>query len=270
MGELLLCNGPIAAMPFYLEGVSINIYSIEELDYYIINNVYLLDKSFMNQELCAWIENQANLKKLAEHLKMIISTNGRLSAFVTEILEYSGYCSATQISSVHDILRELEGKSSFECAKLRADSLMEAGKYQNSIIEYRKLLSSEEAKTADTALCGNVYNNMACAYARLFLFETAAVFFRKAYQYNKNRKSLWSCLISYKCMGDDDKFNAVVEDYQVDESELIKLEDVIKGFYSGSESSLIDAKAAEIKNMSAREKADIILKYKEEYRSHVI
>ena len=71
MGELLLCNGPIAAMPFYLEGVSINIYSIEELDYYIINNVYLLDKSFMNQELCAWIENQANLKKLAEHLKMI-------------------------------------------------------------------------------------------------------------------------------------------------------------------------------------------------------
>ena len=205
MGELLLCNGPIAAMPFYLEGVSINIYSIEELDYYIVNNVYLLDKSFMNQELCAWIENQANLKKLAEHLKMIISTNGRLSAFVTEILEYSGYCSATQISSVHDILRELEGKSSFECAKLRADSLMEAGKYQNSIIEYRKLLSSEGAKTADTALCGNVYNNMACAYARLFLFETAAVFFRKAYQYNKNRKSLWSCLISYKCMGDDDK-----------------------------------------------------------------
>ena len=39
MGELLLCNGPIAAMPFYLEGVSINIYSIDELDYYIINNV---------------------------------------------------------------------------------------------------------------------------------------------------------------------------------------------------------------------------------------
>ena len=71
-------------------------------------------------------------------------------------------------------------------------------------------------------------------------------------------------------MGDDDKFNTVVEDYRIDEAELIKLEDVIKGFYSGSESALIEAKATEIKNMSAAKKADVILKYKEEYRSHVI
>ena len=71
-------------------------------------------------------------------------------------------------------------------------------------------------------------------------------------------------------MGDDDKFNTVVEDYRIDEAELVKLEDVIKGFYSGSESALIEANATEIKNMSAAEKADIILKYKEEYRSHVI
>ena len=37
MGELLLCNEAIAAMPYYIEGVSINVYSIEELHYYIIN-----------------------------------------------------------------------------------------------------------------------------------------------------------------------------------------------------------------------------------------
>ena len=31
MGELLLCNEAIAAMPYYIEGVAINVYSIEEL-----------------------------------------------------------------------------------------------------------------------------------------------------------------------------------------------------------------------------------------------
>ena len=36
MGELLLCNEAIAAMPYYIEGVSINVYSIEELNYYIV------------------------------------------------------------------------------------------------------------------------------------------------------------------------------------------------------------------------------------------
>ena len=52
MGELLLCNEAIAAMPYYIEGVSINVYSIEELNYYIINNTYLLDDDFMSLELC--------------------------------------------------------------------------------------------------------------------------------------------------------------------------------------------------------------------------
>ena len=33
MGELLLCNEAIAAMPYYIECVSINVYSIEELNY---------------------------------------------------------------------------------------------------------------------------------------------------------------------------------------------------------------------------------------------
>jgi len=83
MGELLLCNEAIAAMPYYIEGVSINVYSIEELNYYIINNTYLLDDDFMSLELCTWIENHAHLPKLAMHLRTIISTNGRLSAFVS-------------------------------------------------------------------------------------------------------------------------------------------------------------------------------------------
>ena len=114
MGELLLCNEAIAAMPYYIEGVSINVYSIEELNYYIINNTYLLDDDFMSLELCTWIENHAHLPKLAMHLRTIISTNGRLSAFVTELLEYSGYCTKEELKNTHDALKELEEKSEFE------------------------------------------------------------------------------------------------------------------------------------------------------------
>jgi hypothetical protein len=33
MGELLLCNEAIAAMPYYIEGVSINVYSIYNQQY---------------------------------------------------------------------------------------------------------------------------------------------------------------------------------------------------------------------------------------------
>ena len=90
MGELLLCNEAIAAMPYYIEGVSINVYSIEELNYYIINNTISLMIDYSSLELTVepGLKTMQHLPKLAMHLRTIISTNGRLSAFVTELLEY--------------------------------------------------------------------------------------------------------------------------------------------------------------------------------------
>ena len=44
MGELLLCKESIAAMPYYIEGISLNVYSMEELCYFIQNNTYLIER----------------------------------------------------------------------------------------------------------------------------------------------------------------------------------------------------------------------------------
>ena len=42
MGELILCNNNLAAMPFFLENVSVNIYSLEELIYCMKKYIYLI------------------------------------------------------------------------------------------------------------------------------------------------------------------------------------------------------------------------------------
>ena len=52
MGELILCSQQLAAMPYYIENVSLNVYSLDELCYYIKNNTCLLDADFMDDELC--------------------------------------------------------------------------------------------------------------------------------------------------------------------------------------------------------------------------
>lgn len=58
MGELILCSQQLAAMPYYIENVSLNVYSLDELCYYIKNNTCLLDADFMDDELCDWVENE--------------------------------------------------------------------------------------------------------------------------------------------------------------------------------------------------------------------
>ena len=37
MGELILCSHPIAAMPYYIDNISLNVYSLEELCYYTLS-----------------------------------------------------------------------------------------------------------------------------------------------------------------------------------------------------------------------------------------
>ena len=60
---------------------------MEELCYFIAGNVFLLDDSFMNEELCIWIEKQMGAYKLAENLRNVIHVGRRLSVFVDLILD---------------------------------------------------------------------------------------------------------------------------------------------------------------------------------------
>ena len=88
MGELLLCHETIAALPYFIEETGINIYSMEELSYYISGNVYLLDHSFMCESLCTWVEKQMHRVELAQKLRENIRTEGKLSDCFCHIAGY--------------------------------------------------------------------------------------------------------------------------------------------------------------------------------------
>ena len=80
---MILCSQMLAALPYYIDEASLHVYSMEELSYYILHNVYLLEADFMNEELCAWIEHEGRQKDLAEQLREILRRDGTLLEFVT-------------------------------------------------------------------------------------------------------------------------------------------------------------------------------------------
>lgn len=220
MGELLICHEPIASLPLYIEGIGQNIYSMEELCYYIMGNTYLIDLSFMSEELCTWVEKQMGLYKLAETLRDIMRSQGKLSDFVLAILEYSGYNSMQEMQEIIFTIRQMEEKSDFECNKIRVDLLMEKEKYLGAIYEYKRLLDSEDVKEADATLLGNIWHNLGTAYARLFLFEEAAACYDKAYRHNQNEESLRECLMCYRCLHDEGGFMKKALENHMDDLEM--------------------------------------------------
>ena len=55
MGELLLCGRELASVPYYIESISLNVYSLEEICYYLKEYIDLVEVSFMDKELIRWI-----------------------------------------------------------------------------------------------------------------------------------------------------------------------------------------------------------------------
>ena len=199
MGELLLCHETIAALPYYIEETGINIYSMEELSYYISGNVYLLDHSFMCESLCTWVEKQMHRVELAQKLRENIRTEGKMSDFVFAILQDTAYCTMKEMQEIVFAVRQMEQKSDFERDKIRADQLMEKEKYLAAIYRYKHLLDEADTKETSEVLRGNIWHNLGTAYARLFLFEEAGRCFEKAYAFNKQKESLRECLMCCRC-----------------------------------------------------------------------
>ena len=61
MSGYILCQVKRARLPYYIENISTNIYSIEELCFYLYHNIYLLDSTILNEELCFWIRDELGL-----------------------------------------------------------------------------------------------------------------------------------------------------------------------------------------------------------------
>lgn len=218
MGELILCNQMLAAFPYYIDQASLNVYSLEELSYYIEHNTYLLDAGFMSEELCNWVDRQLGLKETAEKLREIYKRNGGLSEFVSVLLRESGYCSPEQIRQIILNLTELEHKSEYECGKMRADRYAQNQRYVNAIYEYRKLLDNKDGQ--DEVLVGNVWHNLGKAYTGLFLFEEAESCFMNAYGYNQNPESLRECLFACRCMRDNNRIQRIAAAKEISEEQL--------------------------------------------------
>ena len=72
MGNLILCHDKHATHPYEITRIHCRIFTIEELCYYLCNNLYLIDYTIMNEQLCTWIEEEIGMAALADSLRDVL------------------------------------------------------------------------------------------------------------------------------------------------------------------------------------------------------
>ncbi len=214
MGELILCRGGIAALPYYIEDADLNIYSLEELCYYIENFPDRLDEAFWNEELCQWLAGELSLGELSEQIRAAKQESASMADFVRLVMAKSAYFEPEAKREIIRQLSELENKDEFERGKLKADRYLKNHRYAESILEYRKLLHKFGEEASRTVEIGNIWHNMGVAAARMFLYEQAMEYFEKAYGYNNNPESMREMYYARQCIPGEEKEGGLPKEWK--------------------------------------------------------
>lgn len=223
MGELLLCNRPIAAMPYYIEALSLNIYSLEELMFVIEHHLFLMDEGFFDDELILWIEREVGEGELAENLRQSMRKEQGITKLVELLLNGTGYLPYETGAKIMSQIKEMQHKTVFERRKMRADRYVENKKYINALLEYRRILQMEEECRKNPVVCGNIWHNQGTVFARLFLFKEAKECFETAYKFHMNIESIYEAMAACKYLNDEIELMELARKYGIDEQEVVVL-----------------------------------------------
>ena len=185
-----LCRIKTADEPFYLENISTNIYSIEELCFFLHENIYLIDETVMNSSLCEWLRDQLGLKKLYRQLTEQLEKGSGVSGFVTPVFREIGYLSPTQLRAFQEDLARIEVQPEDIRLKLKGDYFVRSEMFGNAVNEYIQILNRQSEGGSRTVFYSQVWNNLGCAFARMFRFEDAADCFKNAWKLVPTKETL--------------------------------------------------------------------------------
>ncbi len=223
MATLTLCSGTLATTPYYLSGLGVNVYSIEELCFCLSRNAYILDKDLLDEKLCAFIEKQLKLKDLAQLLRTMIAENKSVGEFVTTILSETGYLGEDAVKEVKQVLLDNAMLGFAQKRKARGDNLLKSKKYTLAIEEYQFVLQNID-KAEETELYADILHNIGTAYAYMFLFQKAAYYFREANDLIDTAESREQYLMATRLTMTKEKYDKMILRYGYDEEFLKEIE----------------------------------------------
>ena len=179
MSKLIQCTGTYAQKPYYIAKIGMQVHSVEELCYSIVQYAFILDAEDFDSEMTKWLSEECGLKKMAEELDEFLRRKGSAAGFAGMILEYVRYNTAEEISKTQEIMRANAGMNVYEKKMARANYLMKNGKCYQAFLQYDALLKI--LPQMEHEMHAKIEHNKGVILADLFDYENAAVMFRKEY-----------------------------------------------------------------------------------------
>ena len=230
MSGYILCQTKKADVPYYVENISTNIYSIEELCYYLYHNLYLVDDSIMNDGLCDWLDEELQLHSLAAKLRPRVGKFASAEDFLYPIFKEINYLTYEELRALNVKLIKYDKEAPLIREKKKGDALAGNGMYVNAIRVYQKLLERKDLEAAREGITRELWHNLGCAYSYLFQMEKAVECFEKEYLCGNTKDALKTYLIAYKSIRTPIEYESRLTELKVGEDVRREIGEILNHF----------------------------------------
>lgn len=215
MGKLIRCSGKLAENPYLFPVTMTRVFSIEEVCYYIRNNIYMMQEEVFDEEFARWIREELGMSATADKLEKMRRDQNNLKDIVVTLCCSCDYYSEEQINELIEIMDQTQNLPMRGRRKIKADSYMKSGRLTKAKQEYENILKSDDMLDAAPEEYGAVYHSLGMVCAGMGEYFRAAQAFQKAYEQNHCTQSLEAYLYSL-LLGDlEDEYEKAVKELDI-------------------------------------------------------
>ncbi len=171
------------------------IYSMEELLYYIRENVFMLEPNDFGFSLGDFIRQRLKLPEIGALYKKMLEQEASFADRVCMLFSETGFAGESEIETLRKALTLSEHMSNNDSHRVRGDFFFKSGRLPEAVLEYNTALKlidldqNPEDASKLLILMGN-------AAARSFRFESARGYFEEAYRLTPGDAELLNRLIA--------------------------------------------------------------------------
>ena len=174
------CIGKRSEKPYLIRNTMTGVYSIEELLYYIRENVFMLDPSDYGWNLVPFLKEDLLLPELSEKYEALLKRDAPFAERAALLFRDTAFSSESETETLRKALAMSEHMSNNDSHRVRGDFFIQSGRTAEAVMEYEAALEliDEESAPGDAA---RLLEGIGKAEARDFKFGKAAEHFEKAH-----------------------------------------------------------------------------------------
>ena len=206
--------------PYYIQAIDLNVYSLEEINYFIYNHMNLVYREFFCADLFDYIEKELEQKELADALRALDGANATIQDFIKCILKNSGYYNGQDLSEISELVMNINNLGKAERKVIEAESNIKKKQYGTALRIYFDILNDMEKDRMSGAFYAKIAFSIGIIYARLFMSRNANSYFAYAYELYPDPAYAKACVYMSIVNGDDEELLRTIIKYKVSDDAL--------------------------------------------------